>query len=109
MISQSEEKITGGKLLRIKLELDPDKNKIIKIQITGDFFIHPEEKLKFIEDELKNISTKISEEQLNDITNEVISQNDIQLIGIDSRAIARNMRNAIIKVYKTKPDQEKNV
>jgi len=48
MISQSEEKIPEGKLLRVKVELS-DKTEILKVQITGDFFIHPEEKLKLIE------------------------------------------------------------
>lgn len=95
MQAQSEEKVPGGKLLRVKVELNNSKSKILKIQITGDFFIHPEEKLKIIEAVLSNKKTDISEKQLNDIISNTIMKNDINLIGIDSEAIARNVRRAI--------------
>lgn|SRR3989338_4169912 len=99
MISQSEEKIPEGKLLRVKVELS-DKTEILKVQITGDFFIHPEEKLKLIEEMLSSIDSKSSEEQLNDMISRIILNNQIQLIGIDSEAIARNARKAIDKAQK---------
>jgi len=42
-----DKKIPGGKLIRIDFE--KSNNRIPKIQITGDFFIHPEDAIEEIE------------------------------------------------------------
>ena len=50
-MAKAEYKVKGGKLIRIQLsKID---NKIDRIRITGDFFIHPED---FIEDLEKGLS-----------------------------------------------------
>jgi len=49
---------------------------------------------------LSSIDSKSSEEQLNDMISRIILNNQIQLIGIDSEAIARNARKAIDKAQK---------
>ena len=51
-MKEIKKKVEGGKLLRI--EADISENKIKDISITGDFFLHPEEKIFEIEDALKD-------------------------------------------------------
>ena len=46
-------KVPNGKLLKIFLEYDKDR--ITKIKITGDFFIHPEETIDELEKELTGL------------------------------------------------------
>lgn len=72
-------KPTNGKLMRIFLEYD-EKNKIIKdIQITGDFFIHPEEGIEILEKNL--INTLLVEENLVDKISSIIDSNNLTIIG----------------------------
>ncbi|MGQ9542578.1 MAG: lipoate protein ligase C-terminal domain-containing protein [Candidatus Bathyarchaeia archaeon] len=53
---RSEIKVPGGKLLRVKCTVD--MNIISNIQITGDFFIHPEETIQSLEDELTGVAAE---------------------------------------------------
>ncbi len=50
MILTSEYKVPGGKLIRIRMELEDEVIK--RIKITGDFFIYPEETIERLEEEL---------------------------------------------------------
>lgn len=89
-----EKKIINGKLLQIKIEINnsndknnsnnsnnkTDNNKIIQdIQILGDFFMHPEEKIKLIENKLIG---KHKNEVLACI-DKIIRSEKIQILGFD--------------------------
>lgn len=52
---QAELKVRGGKLLRIACSIK--ESKLDSVKITGDFFLHPEEDLEGLEEELKGVST----------------------------------------------------
>ena len=52
------EKVEGGKLLVIKVDFG---DKIEKVDITGDFFAHPEESIKEIEKRLAGIKKDFDE------------------------------------------------
>lgn len=50
MIKKSVYKIPEGKL--VKIELEEECGRIMKIKITGDFFMHPEEMIEKLEQSL---------------------------------------------------------
>lgn len=47
----ADTKVPGGKLLRVRLQVDAD-SRITALTITGDFFMHPEEALETLEQAL---------------------------------------------------------
>ncbi|MFW5902489.1 MAG: lipoate protein ligase C-terminal domain-containing protein [archaeon] len=68
-------KVPNGKLLKLNLKLK--KGKIEEIKIEGDFFIHPEEKIKQIEKSLKGIKVNEVEETIE----RLIKEEEIKIIG----------------------------
>ncbi len=61
-ISKGEIKVKGGKLIRCEIKFEEDKIKEIKF--TGDFFIHPEEAIEKLEENLKGKSIEEAEEAI---------------------------------------------
>ena len=63
-MGKAEYKVKGGKL--IKIQLTKKNNKIEKIKVTGDFFLHPEEIIDDLEDYLvgQSISQEILEKRI---------------------------------------------
>ncbi len=93
MESVFEEKISGGKLLRVKVNYD--NNKINSVKITGDFFLYPEESIEEIENILANISTNEDEKSILDKISSVVNKQKIEMIGINPEAIARAVKGAM--------------
>ena len=89
MHSKSVYKIPNGKLLKIFLEYDENKNLIKKINITGDFFAYPEEAIETLENELKN--TLINKTSLFEKINEVIGKNKIEFIGLNVEGLTEGI------------------
>ena len=56
------EKVPGGKLVRIKVDFNPDEGIIESVKMHGDFFMHPEEFVEDIEQLLVNLDQKDTEE-----------------------------------------------
>ncbi len=87
------EKVEGGKLVRCKVDFHDVK--IYTVQVTGDFFLHPEEKLKDIEELFvgKNIffDEKIAEQEIEDLAKKM----EITMVGINSLALIRTIKAAI--------------
>jgi hypothetical protein len=79
-------KVLNGKLLRIDFDLE--NNTIKNIRITGDFFIHPEESIKVIENSLKNIRINEIEKKLN----ETISKNKIKIVGFNGKDLEKALK-----------------
>ncbi len=86
------EKVPSGKLLRVKVDYD---DIIRHVSITGDFFLHPEEGIEKIESALFGLNANDGEEKITSIIKEVIEENNIELIGVDAEAIARNIKAAM--------------
>jgi len=76
-------KVEGGKLLRIDLDISDDVIKSIKIN--GDFFMHPEEKIKIIEEKLIGIKV----DHIKDKINEIIKEENIEIIGFKPEDIEK--------------------
>ena len=84
----STKKVIGGKLLRIKTLFN---TKFTSVQITGDFFLHPEEKIMEIEKSLVGLSTAEKKESITQKLQNFIQQNQIELVGISPEDIAETL------------------
>lgn len=85
-------KIPGGKLVEIRLEYDKT---IERIEILGDFFVHPEESLFGIERSL--IGTRIDEDEAG-IASKItgfVKLNGIEMVGVDPDSIAKAIKMAM--------------
>jgi lipoate-protein ligase A len=89
MISKSIYKVPDGKLLKINLNYNQKTNKINNVRITGDFFVHPEEAIEMIEEELKNL--KLDKINLFEKIQSVVTQNNIELIGLDAESLTNGI------------------
>ncbi len=83
-------KVPGGKLLKIFLEYD---NKIRKIKITGDFFMHPEESLEKLEKEL--VGLELNKDLLLKEINIFFKENNVRLFGLESKDIVEGIINCL--------------
>lgn len=83
-------KVPGGKLLKIFLDYD---DKINKIKITGDFFLHPEESLEKLEEEL--IGLELDKDLLLKKIDGFLKKNNIKLFGINSENIVEGILNCL--------------
>ncbi|MFW9834217.1 MAG: lipoate protein ligase C-terminal domain-containing protein [Candidatus Thorarchaeota archaeon] len=80
-------KIPDGKLVKVKLQVS--SGKITELKILGDFFLHPEEAIIKIEEEL--IGAQHDEVSLKKIIDEVLKAEEAILIGASSSDIARTI------------------
>ena len=87
MKAKSLYKVPNGKLIKINLEYDINTNKIVNINITGDFFVYPEEAIEYLENSLKNIL--LEKEVLLKKIEGIIKNNKIQFIGLNSEGISK--------------------
>ncbi|HMK48243.1 MAG TPA: hypothetical protein VK436_16590 [Methanocella sp.] len=81
-----EEKIPGGKLVRLTIKNDGDNR---FVQLSGDFFIHPEEGVFLIEEALRDIPENTPESLVQQTIGEVVRKARLEMIGIDVGVIAR--------------------
>jgi hypothetical protein len=89
MKTKSVYKIPNGKLLKISLIYNEKSNKIIELNIMGDFFAYPEESIEIIEKKLKN--TIIEREVLSKKIESIIKENMIQFIGLNTEGIVKGI------------------
>lgn len=78
MKGQSVYKIPDGKLVKIFLEFD--QKKITGIKIFGDFFLHPEDAIDFLENGL--VGKKFDEKELVESVQTIVSKKNIELFGL---------------------------
>jgi lipoate-protein ligase A len=75
---QAERKVPGGKLVRVKADIDGDT--IRSVRIEGDFFVHPEEGLAALESSL--VGKMVSDiEGMRAALTRAMGENEIELIG----------------------------
>lgn len=92
MHGEATEKVPGGKLLRIKADYG---ERIERVQLTGDFFLYPEEEIASIEQALAGLPTDEDKKRIIALLDDTIAKKSIQLIGITPEAIAQTLRKAI--------------
>jgi len=82
-MTYAEEKVPGGKLARVTVRHDGG------VEITGDFFAHPEEGMTLVENALGRLDGTEPPEEVETLLNRLIVEAGIVLIGIDVPAIVR--------------------
>ncbi len=90
LMPQINYKVPGGKMLRLKLELDG--HLIKSIQISGDFFIHPEPAISDIEKFLENKDVREVGKQLSFF----INQHQIKLIGFSPTDLQECLLESVV-------------
>ena len=79
-------KVKGGKMVKAQIELDED-NRISKIKITGDFFLHPEDLIEDMERTL--LGLRLDEEELSRAIEDLMREREATLIGVKPGDIAK--------------------
>jgi hypothetical protein len=79
----AEEKVPGGKLVRVTVRPGG------RIEITGDFFLHPEESIALIEDALSRLNGTWQAGEIERLLNSLIAETNMELIGVDVPVIVR--------------------
>lgn len=95
------EKVEGGKLLRVKVDYNPESRLIEDVQMHGDFFIYPEEFIDDIEQLLVNLDQKDSEQSISAALQRLIDDENADLIGVTPESIARAFRTALSTAINT--------
>ncbi|MFH1054781.1 MAG: lipoate protein ligase C-terminal domain-containing protein [Candidatus Altiarchaeota archaeon] len=80
-------KVPGGKLLKVAVQHDSEK--IVKIKLCGDFFMHPEDALESLEGKL--IGARLS--QVRGIVADELA--DVRLYGVDVNSIVKAIWGAV--------------
>jgi len=85
MKMQSIYKVPKGKLIKIHLDLDDQKESMNTIRITGDFFAYPEESIMNLEEKL--VGTLFDKNVIFKVISEFVEDHKAQFIGIDAQSL----------------------
>lgn len=88
---KAEEKIAGGKLVCVEIGLD--RGRIYSFRISGDFFLHPEEALDWLEGALIGKPANLAQAEAESLL--VSALGGAQLIGVSCGDLARLFRKAV--------------
>lgn len=94
---QATKKVPGGKLLRVKVRTNESAQStetITDIQISGDFFLHPEESLPAIEKNLIGLPKNGAQQLLAAKIRTVLSRQHAAFIGVTPEDIAQTINEA---------------
>jgi Bacterial lipoate protein ligase C-terminus len=90
-VKRFEYKVPGGKLLRVKLEVEAEKIKFL--QLTGDFFMQPETDLEELEAQL--ISSPIDLTNIENAIHEFFSKKKTVITGASPSDFAYVINHAV--------------
>ena len=92
MIGFANKKVVNGKLIKILV----DYHEVIrKIEISGDFFIHPEEALKEIEEFLEGLDVNLDKENIEYKLRNFVNIRNIKLIGFNEEDLADVIKESV--------------
>ncbi len=88
---QATLKVAGGKLLRVKMEIENmDEDLVIQsISLTGDFFLHPEDVLPEVEKALVGLPLNADEDTYMHPIQKVLDARGAKFIGVAPLDIAQ--------------------
>ncbi len=86
-----EEKVPGGKLVRVSVTEGPAR----RVEITGDFFMHPEEGNALIEYVLSRLGGAEPADVVERQLQRAVEEAGIELIGVDVPTIVRLYRRCL--------------
>jgi lipoate-protein ligase A len=84
-LGKAQYKVEGGKLVKVQLRFEADKIK--KVKITGDFFLHPEELIDELEKTLEG--SRVNEKLLTNYITAFIKKHDAVLLGATPEDFAK--------------------
>ena len=87
------EKVPGGKLVGVEAWVDG--NKVSKVKIIGDFFLHPEEGISALEKTIVGQNVDFDSAQLEKDLSETAKENGLVLVGVTPGAIAGVLKKAL--------------
>lgn len=87
-LGEAVKKVPGGKLVRVKIDFEGELLK--SVQITGDFFLHPEEALETLEAALREIRFDEVEKK----AEEVLSSHNLMLVGVTPADLSEVINSA---------------
>ena len=82
-------KVPQGKLLKISLDYDDTTNVIQQVCITGDFFIHPEDGLEFLERSLHH--SRFDHDAILEKIQHQITAHQLTLIGVTAEGLTQGI------------------
>lgn len=91
MIYQASKKVKDGKLLRVKIKADQF---IQDIQISGDFFLHPEDAITHIEQNLKNLHRDTGPDEITARIENTLAKHSGAFIGLTPGDLAETITAA---------------
>jgi len=89
---QASKKIEGGKLVRIKLKAGEFIN---DIQISGDFFLHPEDAILEIEQNLRALHIDTDAEEIEARIEAALAKTKGVFVGVNSQELAALISQAL--------------
>jgi len=92
MKGKAEERLHNGKLIRVKVE---HRDFIEKIEISGDFSLHPQEVIKEIERNLIGVEIESAESGIADLIEDTITEHHAMLSGVTPLDIAKVIKKAV--------------
>jgi lipoate-protein ligase A len=91
-IGKASFKVPKGKLITAKVVYGSE---IKRVELTGDFFIHPEEGLSVIESSIEGMPSNAPEEDVAAEVQSAMDANMVQAIGIDASSVAKVVKKAM--------------
>jgi len=85
-------KVPNGKLVRIKIDFDKE---IESVQITGDFFMHPEHVVEEFEKILTGLPCTSSQNEMQKALDGIVNEYGAELIGVTTEAIADMVKETV--------------
>lgn len=89
MNSKASRKVPDGKLVEIKVETRD--RQVHEVEITGDFFLEPPEKLSELEEKMTDVDIDTSKEEIKENLNQI----DADMIGFSPEDIAKVFQKAV--------------
>lgn len=80
-----EYKTSGGKLVRVSF--DVDAGRLVNVQLSGDFFLYPEEALGPITQSLDGLSAASGRDEIVSAINNAVEP-EVEMVGFSPEAIA---------------------
>lgn len=85
--------LKAGKLVRIRVVHDGET--VDRVEITGDFMLHPEEALERLEASFVGLPLEVDEHTLMDPIDDIVQSTGMQIIGFSTQQLARLVREVL--------------
>jgi lipoate-protein ligase A len=89
----AQRKALGGKLVRVRLQHDGKET--FAAEVSGDFFVFPEESISVIESALVGLPVRTSEGELGSIIGRLLIERNIIVLGFSPTDLAELVKRAL--------------